>query len=186
MLEYFDLKSFENRMKGVLETVKKSFASLRTGRASPMLLDNITVSVYGQVMPINQVCAVSVPEPRMLSVSVWDANNVDAVERAILQSGLGLNPIIEGSVLRLPIPDMTQERRLEMKKLAGKYAEQNRIAIRNIRRDGMDQIKKAEKSSEMSKDEAKEWSDKIQSLTDKSIKSVDQMLLEKENEIMQV
>lgn len=184
--EDFDLDNIERRMKGAVEALRKEFGGLRTGRASVSLLEPVTVEVYGSAMPINQVGTVSVPEPRMLSVSVWDSGNVQAVDKAIREAGLGLNPIIDGTTLRLPIPDMTEERRKEMTKLASKYTEQARVAIRNVRRDGMDQIKKSEKDGDMSEDEAKEWGNEVQELTDSAIKQADTLLAEKEKEIMQV
>lgn len=186
MSDEFDLDDIERRMKGAVDSLKKEFGGLRTGRASTSLLDTVSVDAYGSTMPLNQVGSVSVPEPRMLSVTVWDAGMVQAVDKAIREAGLGLNPIIDGNTLRLPIPDLTEERRKEMVKLAGKYTEQARIAVRNVRRDGMDQIKKAEKDGDMSQDEAKEWGEEVQSLTDKTIKDADTMLADKEKEIMQV
>ena len=186
MSEEFNLDDVECRMKRAIESLKKEFSGLRTGRASISLLEPVVVEVYGSQTPLNQVGTVSVPEPRMLSVLVWDSANVQAVDKAIREAGLGLNPIMDGNTLRLPIPDLTEERRREMVKLAGKYAEQSRIAIRNVRRDGMDQIKKAEKDNQMSQDEAKEWVGEVQNVTNKSTKIVDRLLTEKEKEIMQV
>ena len=186
MSEDFNLDDVERRMKLATESLKKEFSGLRTGRASTSLLSPIVVEVYGGQTPLNQVGTVSVSEPRMLSVLVWDSANVQAVDKAIREAGLGLNPIMDGNTLRLPIPDLTEERRREMVKLASKYAEQSRIAIRSVRRDGMDQIKKADRDNHMSQDEAKEWGGEIQNLTDKSIKAVDRLLTEKEKEIMQV
>lgn len=186
MSDEFDLDDIERRMVGAVDSLRKEFGGLRTGRAHTSLLDPVTVSVYGSAMPLNQIGTVSVPEPRMLSVSIWDSSNVQAADRAIREAGLGLNPIIDGNTLRLPIPDLTEERRRDMTKLASKYTEQARIAIRNVRRDGMDQIKKAEKDGDMSQDEAKEWGEEVQALTDKTIKEADTLLADKEKEIMQV
>jgi len=180
-----DLNDLERRMNGAFENLKQEFAGLRTGRASPSLLDTITVDVYGSNMPLNQVGSVSVPEPRMLTVQVWDQNNASAVEKAIRNSGLGLNPMLEGSTVRVPIPELTAERRQDISKVAAKYAEQSRIAIRNVRRDGMESIKKAEKDG-MGEDEAKKTSESVQKLTDQTVKKVDELLSTKEQEIMQV
>ena len=178
-----DMKDIERRMSGAVDNLKTEMAGLRTGRASAALLDPVVVDVYGSQMPINQVGTVSVPEPRMLSVSVWDANNAAAVEKAIRNSGLGLNPMAEGAVIRITIPELNEERRKELGKVAGKYAEQARISVRNVRRDGIEKVKK---SSDLSEDEQHMWTDEIQGLTDKYIGQIDEMLKHKEEEIMQV
>jgi ribosome recycling factor len=176
-------KDLERRMKGAIDSLKHEFSGLRTGRANTAMLDPVTVDVYGAMMPINQVATVSTPEARMLSVQVWDRSNVSAVEKAIRNSGLGLNPMTEGATLRIPVPELSEERRREMSKVAAKYAEQSRIAVRNVRRDGMDDV---EKDGEIGQDEAKKWSDRIQKLTDDMIAQIDQVLAHKEKEIMQV
>ena len=180
-----DLDDLEKRMNGALASLRNEFLSLRTGRASASMIDPVTVEVYGAVTPINQVATVNVPEPRMLTINVWDKGNVQAVEKAIRQSGLGINPVVDGTILRLPIPELNEERRRELAKVAGKYAEDARIAVRNVRRDGMDQIKKA-KADGMGEDDQKLWSDEIQSLTDNGIKKIDDALSAKQEEIMQV
>lgn len=181
-----DIKDIKRRMNGALESLKHDLAGLRTGRASTAMLDPVVAEVYGSQMPINQLGTVSVPEPRMLSLQVWDRSNVGAVERAIRNSGLGLNPITEGELLRIPVPELNEERRREMAKIAAKYAEQQRIAVRNVRRDGMDEIKKLEKNGELSQDDAKRWSEEVQKLTDQTVKQIDEALAAKEKEIMQV
>lgn len=181
-----DMKDIERRMKGAVDTLRQEFSGLRTGRASAAMLEPVTVEVYGTQMPLNQVAAISVPEPRMLSVQVWDSSNVSAVEKAIRNSGLGLNPMTEGSLLRVPVPELNEERRREIGKVAAKYAEQARIAIRNVRRDGMDDIKRLEKSGELGQDEAKRRSEEVQKLTDRYVGQVDELLESKETEIMQV
>jgi ribosome recycling factor len=181
-----DLDDIERRMDGALDALKREFAGLRTGRASAALLEPITVNAYDTAMPMNQVGTISVPEPRLLSVQVWDRGLVKAVEKAILESSLGLNPQTEGSTIRIPIPDLSQERRAELSKVAGRYAEQARIAVRNIRRDGMDTLKKMEKDGDISQDDQHLYGDEIQTLTDAHIKKIDYSLHEKEREIMQV
>lgn len=173
-------------MHGALEALRHEFAGLRTGRASASLLDPITVEVYGTQMPLNQVGTVSVPEPRMLTVQVWDKANVTAVEKAIRVSDLGLNPMVDGTLVRIPIPELNEERRRELSKVAAKYAEQARVAVRNVRRHGMDDLKRLEKDHEISQDEHKAWSDEIQELTDKYVTEIDQALETKDREIMQV
>lgn len=180
------IKDLERRMGGAVDALKHEFAGLRTGRASTAMLDPVVVDVYGAMMPINQLATVSTPEPRMLSVQVWDRSNVSAVEKAIRNSGLGLNPMTEGATLRIPVPELNEERRREMSKVAAKYAESARVAVRNVRRDGMDDVKKLEKDGEIGKDDAKKWSDKIQKLTDDHIGRIDEILASKEKEIMQV
>lgn len=182
----FDIDDTERRMRGALQSLKQEFAGLRTGRATASLLEPIMVEAYGQSMPINQVGTIGVPEPRMLTVQVWDKSMVGAVEKAIRSSGLGLNPVVDGMLLRLPIPELNQERRTELTKIAAKYTEQARIAVRNVRRDAMDELKRLEKDSQMGQDEHKSWSDKVQKLTDKVIGEIDAALAHKEAEIMQV
>jgi ribosome recycling factor len=182
----FDKTDIQRRMNGAVEILTKEFAGLRTGRASVSLLDPITVEVYGTRMPINQIGTVNVPEPRLISVQVWDNANVRAVEKAIRESGLGLNPQIEGTTLRLPIPDLNEERRTELSKIAGKYAEAARVSVRNVRRDGMDALKKMEKDGKMPEDEQKKKSEEVQKMTDETIKKIDKLLADKEKEIMTV
>jgi ribosome recycling factor len=169
----FDKADLERRMQGAVEALKHDLQGLRTGRASTTLLDPVSVEVYGAHMPINQVATVSVPEPRMISVQVWDKTNVGPVEKAIRSAGLGLNPITDGQTLRLPIPDLTEERRKELAKLAGKYAEGAKIAIRNVRRDGMESLKEDEKKKDISEDERKRKEEEVQKLTDRFIGEVD-------------
>lgn len=181
-----DLSDLERRMGASFEALAKEFSGLRTGRASTNLLDGIVVEVYGSKMPISQVGTVSAPEPRLLTVQVWDANNTKAVEKAISSSGLGLNPQPAGSLIRVPIPGLTEERRIELAKVAAKYAEQARVAIRNIRREGMDTAKAAQKGGKLSEDELKKTEEKIQKMTDTWIKKVDDGLANKEKEIKQV
>ncbi|MTI08771.1 MULTISPECIES: ribosome recycling factor [Curvivirga] len=181
-----DVNDLKRRMDGAVEALKTEFAGLRTGRASANLLDPIQVDAYGSMMPLNQCAAVSVPEARMLSVTVWDGSVIKAVEKAIRESDLGLNPMTEGNVIRIPIPELNEERRGELVKVAGKYAEQARIAIRNVRRDGMDEAKKAEKDGDISEDDSRRLSDQIQKVTDEHVKSVDDMLVAKEKDIMQI
>ncbi len=182
----FELDEIERRMRGALASLKHEFSGLRTGRASASLLDPITVSAYGSPMPLTQVATVNVPEARMITVQVWDKSQVAAVDKAIRESDLGLNPVVEGQVLRLPIPELNEERRQELAKVAHKYAEQGRIAVRNVRRDGMEHLKKAEKDGDMGKDEHHTLATKVQDLTDKVIKELDEALATKEAEIMQV
>lgn len=182
----FDIKDLDRRMRGVLDTLKREFAGLRTGRASASLLDPVVVTVYGAKMPLNQVATVSVPDARTISVQVWDKSQVQAVDRAIRESNLGLNPIAEGTLLRLPIPALNAERRSELAKVAHKYAEHARVGVRNVRRDGMELLKKLDKGGDMSEDEHRKNSAKVQELTDKLVKEVDQMLVAKEAEIKQV
>jgi ribosome recycling factor len=182
----FDIKDLDRRMRGVLDTLKREFAGLRTGRASASLLDPVVVTVYGAKMPLNQVATVSVPDARTISVQVWDKSQVQAVDRAIRESNLGLNPIAEGTLLRLPIPPLNAERRSELAKVAHKYAEHARVGVRNVRRDGMELLKKLDKDGDMSEDEHRKNSTKVQELTDKLVKEIDQMLVAKEAEIKQV
>jgi ribosome recycling factor len=182
----FDLGDLKRRMQGAISALKHDLGSLRTGRASPSLLDPIQVDAYGSLMPIVQVATVSVPEPRLLSVQVWDRGMVSAVERAIRESDLGLNPQTEGQVIRLRIPEMNEQRRKEMVKVAHKYAEEARIAVRHVRRDGLDLLKKLEKDHAIGQDEEKRQADQVQKATDQSIAEIDQVLAAKEKEIMQV
>lgn len=181
-----DIKDIERRMDGAVETLRKEYGGLRTGRASASLLDPVTIDAYGSTMPLNQVANVSVPEPRLITVSVWDRSMVKAVEKAIRDAGLGLNPQSDGQTVRVPIPELNQERRQELAKVAAKYAEQARVAVRNVRRDGMDTLKKMLKDGDLSEDEQKVWSDKVQTVTDAHIKKIDEALATKEKEIMQV
>ncbi|MEE8534443.1 MAG: ribosome recycling factor [Kiloniellales bacterium] len=181
-----DLKDLERRMHGAVEVLQKEFAGLRTGRASIHLLEPINVEAYGSSMPLNQVATISVPEPRMITVQVWDRTLANTVDKAIRDSGLGLNPQSEGQVIRVPIPMLSEERRVELSKIAGKYAEQARVAVRNVRRDGMENLKHMERDHEISQDEMHLWSDEIQELTDGHIKQIDETLAQKETEIMQV
>jgi ribosome recycling factor len=174
------------RMDGALETLRRDFGGLRTGRASPALLEPVKVEAYGTVVPITQVGTIGVPEPRMITVQVWDRTLVGAVERAVRDSGLGLNPGSDGQVVRVPIPQLTAERRGELAKAAGRYAEGSRVAIRGVRRDGMDQIKTFEKKGEIGEDEMKDWSDQVQKLTDGYIRRIDESLADKDQEIRQV
>ena len=180
-----DLDDLERRMDGAVTSLRADFGTLRTGRASATMLDAVTVDAYGAAMPINQVATINVPEPRMVTVSVWDKGLVNAVDKAIRTSGLGINPVMDGTLLRLPIPELNEERRRELGKVAGQYAESARVAIRNVRRDGMDQVKKA-KDAGMSEDEQKLYNEEIQTLTDASIEKVDAALETKQEEIMQV
>jgi len=182
----FNLKDISRRMDGALQSFKDELAGLRTGRASTALLDPVVVEVYGTKMPINQVATVGAPEARLLTVQVWDNDNVKAVEKAIINAGLGLNPQSEGQLVRIPLPDLNEERRKELCKVAGKYAEQARVSVRNVRRDGMDQIKKLKNDGDMSEDEMKAESENIQQETDKYVAEIDETLKAKEQEIMQV
>jgi ribosome recycling factor len=182
----FDLDDVRRRMQGAINAFKHDLGSLRTGRAAPSLLDPIQVDAYGSVVPLNQVANVSVPEPRLLSVQVWDRGMVGAVEKAIRQSDLGLNPQTEGQVIRLRIPEMNEQRRKEMVKVAHKYAEEARVAVRHVRRDGLDLLKKLEKDSTISEDDEKRQAEQVQKVTDQSIEEIDRTLASKEKEIMQV
>jgi ribosome recycling factor len=181
----YNKADIQRRMHGAVEALKHDLGGLRTGRASTTLLEPLTVEVYGSHMPIMQVASISAPEPRMLSVQVWDRSNVGAVEKAIRSSGLGLNPISDGTTLRLPIPELTEERRKELAKLASQYAEKARIAVRNVRRDGMDALKQDEKKHEISEDERKRLETEVQKLTDETIKELDAAAAAKEKEILQ-
>ena len=180
----YDKADIERRMNGAVEALKHDLAGLRTGRANASMLDPVTVEVYGAHMPINQVASVTAPEPRMLSVQVWDKVNVSPVDKAIRSAGLGLNPIMDGQTLRLPIPDMTQERRKELSKLAGQYAEKARVAVRNVRRDGNDALKTDEKKGDISEDEQKRLEGDVQKMTDKAIADIDAAAVAKEKEIL--
>ena len=180
-----DLDAIQRRMDGALAALKVEFASLRTGRASAQILDPIQVEAYGQMTPINQLGTVNVPEPRMVVINVWDKGMIGKVEKAIRESGLGINPVTDGPLIRLPIPELNEQRRRELTKVAAQYAESARIAIRNVRRDGMDQIKKA-KAAGMGEDDQKIWSEEVQEMTDKAIAAVDKALEAKQAEIMQV
>ena len=182
----FDLKDLERRMRGTIDVLKRELGGLRTGRASASLLEPVTVNVYGARMPLNQVATVNVPDARTIYVQVWDKSQVQAVDKAIREANLGLNPIAEGTLLRLPIPALNAERRQELAKIAHKYAEHARVGVRNVRRDGMELLKKLDKDGQMSEDEHHKNSAKVQELTDKLIKEVDQMLATKEAEIKQV
>jgi len=180
------MDDLQRRMEGALNTLKSDFGGLRTGRASTTLLEPIMVEAYGQQMPMSQVGTISAPEPRLLSVQVWDKGQVSFVEKAIREAGLGLNPMADGQMVRVPLPELNEERREELVKIAGKYAEQCRVAVRNVRRDGMDQLKKGEKDGEISQDEQKSLSDDVQKLTDDYVEKIDEALSQKEAEIRQV
>ena len=180
-----DIDDLERRMKGAMESLRHEFASLRTGRASASMVEPVQVDAYGQMTPINQLGTVNVPEPRMVTINVWDKGMVGKVEKAIRESGLGINPQLNGTIIMLPIPELNEERRRELTKVAAQYAESARVAIRNVRRDGMDQIKKG-KSNGMPEDDQKFWETAVQELTDKMIANVDQALEGKQAEIMQV
>ncbi|VDC31581.1 ribosome recycling factor [Pseudogemmobacter humi] len=181
-----DTDDLTRRMEGALAALRTEFASLRTGRASGSILEPIHVDAYGQSTPINQLGTVNVPEPRMVTINVWDKAMVGKVEKAIRESGLGINPQLNGTIIMLPIPELNEERRRELTKVAGQYAEHARVAIRNLRRDGMDQIKKAKAKNLVSEDDQKFWEDEVQSMTDRHIKLIDQSLEAKQVEIMQV
>ncbi|NML73764.1 ribosome recycling factor [Rhizobium sp. S-51] len=186
MSEGIDLNDLKRRMDGAINAFKHDIASLRTGRASANILDPVTVEAYGSRMPLNQVANVTVPEPRMLGISVWDKSMVNAVDRAIREANLGLNPIIDGQNLRIPLPELNEERRRSLVKIAHEYAEKAKVAIRHVRRDGMDGLKKAEKDGVIGQDISRATSDKVQKMTDDTISDVDRLLVEKEKEIMQV
>ena len=185
-MDDIDIDDLQRRMEGAISSLTKDFQGLRTGRANTQLLDSILVEVYGATMPVNQVATVSVPEPRMLSVQVWDKDNVKLVEKAIRESELGLNPQLDGQLLRIPLPDLSEDRRIELSKVAAKYAENAKIAVRNVRRDGMDKLKKMEKDSNLSQDDKRLYDEEIQSLTDRSVVQIDELFSKKEEEIMQV
>ncbi len=181
-----DLKDIKRRMDGALEALRREFAGLRTGRASASLLEPVTVNAYGTKMPLNQVANIGVPESRLLTVQVWDKNLVKQVERGILEADLGLNPQIDGQLIRIPIPDLNEERRHELTRIAGKYGEQARVAVRNVRRDGMDTLKRMEKAGEISEDDHHGQAKDLQQMTDDHVGRIDQALAAKEQEIMQV
>jgi ribosome recycling factor len=181
-----DLKTYRDRMDKAVAALREEFSGLRTGRANAGLLEPVQVEAYGSMSPLHAVAAISVPEPRMISVSVWDKSMVTPVEKAIRAAGLGLNPIVDGQTLRIPVPPLTEERRKDLAKLAGKYAEQQKIAVRNVRRDANDDLKKAEKDGAINQDEHKRMEAEVQKLTDEAIKRVDEALKTKEQEIMHV
>ena len=183
--EEIDLSDLEKRMEGAIASLRTEFASLRTGRASASMLDPVMVDAYGSQMPVNQLGTVTVPEPRMVLVNVWDKSMVSAVDKAIRSSGLGINPQVDGTILRIPIPELNEERRRELAKVAGQYAEHARIAIRNVRRDGMDRLKKA-KAAGIAEDDHKLYTDEVQAMTDAAIAKVDAALQAKQEEIMQI
>lgn len=182
----FDKEDLNRRMNGAVGTLKSEFSGLRTGRASPALVEPVTVDAYGSQLPINQVGNISTPEPRLLTIQVWDKGLVKAVDKAIRDAGLGLNPQVDGQLLRIPVPELNEERRKELAKLAHKYAEAARVAVRNVRRDGMDLLKKLEKDHKISQDEHHKLGDELQKLTDAHVKDIDAALQGKEQEIMQV
>ncbi|MCV0383801.1 MAG: ribosome recycling factor [Erythrobacter sp.] len=180
----YDKTDIERRMQGAVDSLKGDLSGLRTGRANTSLLDPVTVEVYGSIMPLSQVATVNAPEPRMLAVQVWDKSNVIAVEKGIARANLGLNPMIDGQTLRLPLPDLTEERRKDLAKLAGQYGENAKIAIRNVRRDGMEALKEDEKKKEISEDDRKRSEDEVQKLTDKYVGDIDTAVAQKEKEIL--
>ena len=180
-----DLDDLERRMEGAMTSLRQEFLTLRTGRASASMVEPVTVDAYGAMTPLNQVGTVNVPEPRMITINIWDKGLVSKAEKAIRESGLGINPVVDGTIIRLPIPELNEERRRELTKVAGQYAENARVAIRNVRRDGMDQIKKA-KSDGLGEDDQKFWESAVQEATDKAIKNIDSALESKQEEIMQV
>jgi ribosome recycling factor len=182
----FNKADLQHRMEGAMNQLNKEYSGLRTGRASSNMLETVMVEAYGSMMPLNQVGSVSVPEPRLLTVTVWDSGLTKFAEKAIRDSGLGLNPMAEGTVIRVPVPQLTEDRRKELAKVAAKYAEETRVAIRNIRRDGMDGLKKSQKDGDISEDEQKRHSEEVQKLTDIYVKKVDDLLVAKEKDIMTV
>ncbi|MEK1898623.1 MAG: ribosome recycling factor [Rhizobium sp.] len=186
MSEGIDIKELKRRMDGAISAFKSDIASLRTGRASANILDPVTVEAYGSRMPLNQVANITVPEPRMLTVSVWDKSMVGAVDRSIRESNLGLNPIVDGQNLRIPLPELNEERRKSLVKVAHDYAEKAKVAVRHVRRDGMDDLKKAEKDGDIGQDISRSQSERVQKMTDETISDIDRLLVEKEKEIMQV
>jgi ribosome recycling factor len=181
-----DLDDITRRMDGALTALRGEFSTLRTGRATASMLDPVMVNAYGAMTPLNQVGTINVPEPRMVTVSIWDKGMMKEVEKALRDSGLGINPQVDGTLIRLPIPELNEERRAELAKVAAKYAESARVAVRNVRRDGMDQVKKAKNANDISEDEQKLYSDEIQEMTDGAIAKIDEALSGKEKEIMQV
>ncbi|MDC0348993.1 ribosome recycling factor [Alphaproteobacteria bacterium] len=176
--------NLRKKMNTTIESLKKDFSGLRAGRASTSLLDNVMVEMYGSMMPLSQVGTVSAPESRMLSIQVWDKSAVKSVEKAIMEAGLGLNPVSDGQLIRLPLPDLSEERRKELVKIAGKYAEASKVSVRNIRREGMDSLKSLEKSSDISEDDQRRGSEDVQKITDDHIKKVDELFSQKEQDIM--
>ena len=186
MVDEFNLQDFSRRMDGAINSLKGEFSGLRTGRASASLLDPVVIEVYGSKMPLNQLATLSTPDPRTISVQVWDKSQVEVIDKTIREAGLGLNPNMDGQLIRIPIPELNSERREELCKVASKYAENARIAVRNVRRDGMDTIKKLEKSSDISQDDQKKYGNDIQNITDSSIKEIDEILQKKTTEIMNV
>ena len=182
----FDKEDMKRRMKGAVATLKHEFAGLRTGRANPAILEPVMVEAYGNPMPLNQVGTISAPEPRLLTVQVWDRGLAKAVDKAIRDGGLGLNPQLDGQLVRIPIPELNEERRRELTKLAAKYAEQARVAVRNVRRDGMDHLKRLEKEHAISEDQHRKLSDELQKMTDESVHEIDHTLAAKDQEIMHV
>ncbi len=186
MVEEPDFDDLQRRMNGALDVLRKEYGGLRTGRASASLVEPIMVLAYDTEMPLNQVATINVPEPRMINIQVWDKSQVKAVEKAIQNSELGLNPIIDGQSLRIPIPELNEERRVELAKIAGKYAEQAKVSVRNVRRDGMDKLKKMERAGNLSEDDAEIWSNEIQRMTDDMVKKIVETHEAKESEILQV
>ncbi|MEN3791217.1 ribosome recycling factor [Fulvimarina sp. MAC3] len=182
----FDFDDLKRRMDGAIQSFKSDLAGLRTGRASPNLLDPVMVEAYGSQMPINQVANISVPEPRLVSVTVWDKQMVGKVERAIRESNLGLNPVTDGTTLRIPLPELNEQRRKELVKVAQQYAEQAKVAVRHVRRDGMDSLKKMEKDGDIGQDDNRQMSEQVQKMTDDAVSEIDKTLATKEQEIMQV
>jgi ribosome recycling factor len=180
-----DIDDLQRRMEGAIASLRQEFASLRTGRASAAILEPIMVESYGQMTPINQVGTINVPEPRMVTINVWDKAMISKVERAIRDSGIGINPVVDGPLIRLPIPELNEERRAQLAKVAAQYSEQARVSVRNVRRDGMDKVKKA-KAAGMAEDDQKIWADEIQDMTDRQIAAIDKLLETKQQEIMQV
>ena len=181
-----DIDDLNRRMNGAVEVLRKEFTGLRTGRASPSFLEPVTLNAYGTQMPINQVATINAPDPRLLTVQVWDKSIHKTVEKAIRDAGLGLNPMSDGHLIRVPIPELNEERRHELSRVAGKYAEQAKIAVRNVRRDGMDKLKRMEKDGELSQDDQHLWAEEIQRITDQHVETVDDMLATKQQDIMQV
>lgn len=182
----YDIDDIERRMNGAVEALKHDFVGLRTGRANAGMLEPVVVNAYGADMPLNQVATINVPEPRMITVQVWDRGNVQAVEKAIRSAGLGLNPAVDGQLVRVPIPELTQQRRQELTKVASQYAEHARVAVRNVRRDGMEKLKRLQRDSHMSEDDHDLWAEETQRLTDEAIKKIDDLLAHKQKDIMQV
>ena len=182
----FDLKIYEEKMEKAIDVLKREFSGLRTGRASTSLLDSISIEAYGSKVPLNQVSNISVPESRLITVQVWDDSLVNTVENSIRNSNLGLNPMIEGSLIRIPIPELSEERRIEIVKIASKYSEDSKISIRNIRRDAMEKIKSLEKNKEISQDESFKFSDEVQNMTKNLIEKIDTLFIDKEKDILRV